>query len=121
MYHQKNRFMTLCSIGLLLMMNCLLIARSAAAELPKDSNAAQTATDRSLFPKAYGVLASEHLMRPVDMSNWPVKIDRSRQLFVDDYLNSLAVGSAMRDLTDKYRISREKLATWSIPLQLPSV
>jgi len=31
-------------------------------------------------------------------------------LFVDDYLNSLAIGSAMRELTDKYRISREKLA-----------
>ena len=31
-------------------------------------------------------------------------------MFVDDYLNSLAVGSAMRELTDKYRISREKLA-----------
>ncbi len=31
-------------------------------------------------------------------------------MFVDDYLNSLAVGSAMRDLTDKFRISREKLA-----------
>lgn len=31
-------------------------------------------------------------------------------LFVDDYLNSLAAGSAMRSLTDKYRVSREKLA-----------
>jgi Na+/H+ antiporter NhaC len=31
-------------------------------------------------------------------------------IFVDDYLNSLAVGSSMRELTDKYRISREKLA-----------
>jgi len=31
-------------------------------------------------------------------------------MFVDDYLNSLAVGSAMRNLTDKYKISREKLA-----------
>jgi Na+/H+ antiporter NhaC len=31
-------------------------------------------------------------------------------IFVDDYLNSLAVGSSMRGLTDKYRISREKLA-----------
>ena len=31
-------------------------------------------------------------------------------MFVDDYLNSLAVGSAMRSLTDQYRISREKLA-----------
>jgi Na+/H+ antiporter NhaC len=31
-------------------------------------------------------------------------------MFVDDYMNSLAVGSAMRSLTDKYRVSREKLA-----------
>ncbi|HEX5789152.1 MAG TPA: Na+/H+ antiporter NhaC family protein [Woeseiaceae bacterium] len=31
-------------------------------------------------------------------------------MFVDDYLNSLAVGSAMRELTDKFRVSREKLA-----------
>jgi Na+/H+ antiporter NhaC len=31
-------------------------------------------------------------------------------LFVDDYLSSIGVGAAMRDLTDKYRVSREKLA-----------
>lgn len=31
-------------------------------------------------------------------------------LFVDDYLNSLAVGSAMRSVTDKFRIPREMLA-----------
>ncbi len=31
-------------------------------------------------------------------------------MFVDDYLNSLAVGAAMRDITDKFSISREKLA-----------
>jgi Na+/H+ antiporter NhaC len=31
-------------------------------------------------------------------------------MFVDDYLNSLAVGSSMRELTDKYKIPREKLA-----------
>jgi Na+/H+ antiporter NhaC len=31
-------------------------------------------------------------------------------MFVDDFLNSLAVGSAMRKLTDKYNVSREKLA-----------
>jgi len=31
-------------------------------------------------------------------------------MFVDDYLNSLAVGSSMRELTDKYKVSREKLA-----------
>ncbi|MDH4072787.1 MAG: sodium:proton antiporter [Gammaproteobacteria bacterium] len=31
-------------------------------------------------------------------------------MFVDDYLNSIAVGSAMRSLTDRFGISREKLA-----------
>ena len=45
-----------------------------------------TTTDSSLFPKAYGVLASEKLMYPVDMSDWPVKITSEHQLFVDDYL-----------------------------------
>ena len=40
------------------------------------------------------------------MASWMLGI----VMFVDDYLNSLAVGSAMRTLTDKYRISREKLA-----------
>ena len=42
--------------------------------------------DKSLFPRAYGVLANEHLLYPVDQSDWPVKIDNSRQLFLDDYL-----------------------------------
>lgn len=40
------------------------------------------------------------------MASWMLGI----VMFVDDYLNSLAVGSTMRNLTDKYRISREKLA-----------
>jgi len=31
-------------------------------------------------------------------------------MFVDDYLNSLAVGSAMRSVTDRYHTSREMLA-----------
>ena len=42
--------------------------------------------DRDLYPRAYGVLANEQLMFPVDMSDWPVKIDHARQFFVDDYL-----------------------------------
>ena len=40
------------------------------------------------------------------MATWGLGI----VMFVDDYLNSLAVSSAMRSLTDKFRISREKLA-----------
>ncbi|MFA7661868.1 MAG: Na+/H+ antiporter NhaC family protein [Anaerovoracaceae bacterium] len=31
-------------------------------------------------------------------------------IFVDDYLNCLAVGAAVRDLTDKYKVPREMLA-----------
>ena len=31
-------------------------------------------------------------------------------IFLDDYLNALAVGASMRRVTDKFRISREKLA-----------
>ena len=42
--------------------------------------------DRTLYPKAYGAIADEHLMFPMDMSEWPLKIDRSHQLFLDDYL-----------------------------------
>ncbi len=40
------------------------------------------------------------------MATWGLGI----LMFVDDYLNSLAVGSAMRSLTDEYKVSREKLA-----------
>ena len=31
-------------------------------------------------------------------------------LFVDDYLNSMAVGATMQKITDKYRVSRDMLA-----------
>ena len=44
--------------------------------------------DKSLFPKAYGVLGTERLLFPVDMRDWPVRIDSRHQLLVDDYLIS---------------------------------
>ena len=31
-------------------------------------------------------------------------------IFIDDYFNCLTVGSVMRPITDKYKVSREKLA-----------
>jgi tetracycline resistance efflux pump len=31
-------------------------------------------------------------------------------IFIDDYLNALVVGSSMRKITDRFRVSREKLA-----------
>ena len=55
-----------------------------------DNNELEAATDSSLFPKAYGVLANEKLMFPVDMRDWPVKINGQRQLLVDDYLIATA-------------------------------
>lgn len=40
------------------------------------------------------------------MATWALGI----ALFVDDYLNSITVGAAMRKITDQYKISREMLA-----------
>lgn len=40
------------------------------------------------------------------MTTWLLGI----AMFVDDYLNSLAVGAAMREITDRFGIAREKLA-----------
>ena len=31
-------------------------------------------------------------------------------IFIDDYLNALSVGEAMKRVTDKFKISRQKLA-----------
>ncbi|MFH1742720.1 MAG: hypothetical protein ABIH23_27250 [bacterium] len=59
----------------------MLVSYAAADVLPENWH-----VDRTLYPKAYGILANEPLMYPVDMSNWPVKIDSSHQLFVDNYL-----------------------------------
>ena len=43
---------------------------------------------RTLFRKAYGVLANEHLMHPIDQGDWPVRIDGRRQLFTEDDADS---------------------------------
>jgi hypothetical protein len=51
-----------------------------------DESAGGRLVDGSPFPEAWGALHSDLLMHPVDVSDWPVKIDSRRQLFVDDYL-----------------------------------
>jgi len=71
------------SVAILVAVLCPAVVRSAGAD---DGRAAGTTTDRGLFPKAYGILSNEKLMYPVDMSDWPLKIDSTHQLFVDDYL-----------------------------------
>jgi len=63
----------------------------------------RTGSTSSFTEKMSGYVKSK---KSALMATWGLGI----LMFVDDYLNSLAVGSAMRNLTDKYRISREKLA-----------
>lgn len=85
----------------------LLLALPAGAGPLPDS----WRSDTNLFPKAYGILAEEHLMSPVDMSNWPVKIDSSRQLFVDDYLIA-----AMTNLTRQvHQVKRHPANPFIVP------
>ena len=62
------------------------VKQSTMSNAPSDPFPDEAYIDRGLYPEAYGVLANEHLMFPIDQSDWPVKIDQSRQLFVDDYL-----------------------------------
>jgi len=79
--HRKKTTIGICAVLAAVLFSTIAGLTSAA-----DEGGAGTATDQSLFPEAYGVLANEQLMFPVDMSDWPVKIDCSHQLFVDDYL-----------------------------------
>ena len=59
-------------------------------------------TDWSAFPHGYGILLNERLMYPLDLSVWRMTIDRSRQLFVDDYLIA-----HMQDLTRAFHSPRD--------------
>jgi Na+/H+ antiporter NhaC len=63
----------------------------------------RTGSTRSFTQRMSGYIRSQ---KSALMATWGLGI----LMFVDDYLNSLAVGSAMRSLTDEYKVSREKLA-----------
>ena len=78
-----------CTPAALATLSCFFatgFAGPAWAEQAADPLAETWHLDQTLYPKVYGILANEHLVCPVDMSDWPVKIDHTRQLFVDDYL-----------------------------------
>ncbi len=57
---------------------------------------------------AFGRWASEHVKTPVGAQLATIAL--GVLIFIDDYFNCLTVGSVMRPVTDKNRISREKLA-----------
>ena len=63
----------------------------------------RTGATRAFTEKMTGLVRSE---KSALFAAWVLGI----LMFVDDYLNSLAVGSSMRELTDKYKIPRERLA-----------
>jgi hypothetical protein len=79
--HSMSRAASVLGIGLLTL---------AALALPPWTAAAETKdwVDRDHFPEAYSILTSDRVMFPDDVSDWPLKIDSSHQLFVDDYLIS---------------------------------
>lgn len=57
---------------------------------------------------AYGKWASTKLKNPITAKLATVIL--GLLIFIDDYFNCLTVGSVMRPITDKFNISREKLA-----------
>ncbi len=57
---------------------------------------------------AFGRWASEHIKSRVGVQLSTVLL--GCLIFIDDYFNCLTVGSVMRPVTDKYQISRAKLA-----------
>ena len=57
---------------------------------------------------AYGRWASEHIHTKGGAQ--VATLGLGAVIFIDDYFNCLSVGSVMRPVTDKFKISREKLA-----------
>ena len=43
-------------------------------------------TDWQALPGGYRALSNRHLIHPVDIGDWPLKLDSTHQLFVDDFL-----------------------------------
>lgn len=77
------RRLNLCSSKCLLLLTASAMPAGAAApEKP------QSWEDRDHFPEAYGILTSDRVMFPDNVSDWPLKIDSTHQLFVDDYVIS---------------------------------
>jgi hypothetical protein len=68
----------LSSFLLLTLLSGFVVAESAEGK--------QEWVDRDGFPESYSILTSDHIMFPDDVTNWPMKIDSTRQLFVDDYV-----------------------------------
>ena len=66
-----------------------LLALPAQAAVPEQS---KSWIDRNHFPEAYSILTSDRVMFPDNTTDWPLKIDATHQLFIDDYVMSKIEG-----------------------------
>jgi len=67
---------------------CLLMLTALATSAWAATDKLQTWADRDHFPEAYSILSSDRVMFPDNVSDWPLKINSTHQLFVDDFLIS---------------------------------
>jgi len=73
----------LCAAG-----SWLALAPLATPTRAGAAEQSQSWVDRDHFPEAYSILTSDRVMFPDNVSDWPLKIDAKRQLFIDDFLMS---------------------------------
>lgn len=67
-----------------------------------------TAMNKAGGSKAFGDWAGKHIKSKIGAQCATIFLGMI--IFIDDYFNCLTVGSVMRPITDKYKISRAKLA-----------
>jgi hypothetical protein len=77
-----------CIVSLWSAQCLLLLAANGALAQGDTSGQPRTWVDRDHFPEAYSILTSDRVMFPDDISDWPLKIDSTHQLFIDDYVMS---------------------------------
>ena len=68
--------------------NARLSNRDALSDTISNQQIPQPLTDWSAWPQSYSLLMNEKAMFPVDTSFWKMKLDTSRQLFVDNHVLS---------------------------------
>ncbi|MCK4790192.1 MAG: hypothetical protein KAV87_41015 [Desulfobacteraceae bacterium] len=72
-------------VGVRLSRSFLLLIISSVPTIAALPEKPQSWVDRDRFPEAYSILTSDHIMFPGNVTDWPIKIDSKRQLFIDDY------------------------------------
>jgi hypothetical protein len=68
-----------------MMLLLMALLRPAGFAAP---DAAASWVDRDHFPEAYSILTSDRVMFPDNISDWPLRIDATHQLFIDDHVIS---------------------------------